>query len=110
MLEAEAVLRTWALEQLPRGWDAARSRTAARYGACAATSAATTVVARRLTDHRIGYLEEEGPLSGGRGEVLRIDAGTYQTVTRDSQSWQVVLSGQVVRGQVTLGLSTLSID
>ena len=33
-------------------------------------------VARLLPDHRRSYLEYEGPISGGRGEVKRWDEGT----------------------------------
>lgn len=33
--------------------------------------------ARRIQDHRRAYLDYEGPLSEGRGEVRRIAAGTY---------------------------------
>jgi hypothetical protein len=32
----------------------------------------------RLPDHRRVYLEYQGPLSHGRGEVLRIDSGGYR--------------------------------
>ncbi len=33
--------------------------------------------ARRLPDHRLAYLEYEGPVSGNRGSVLRVDSGEY---------------------------------
>ena len=36
----------------------------------------------RLADHRREYLTHEGPVSGGRGNVARVNAGTYQ-LTRD---------------------------
>ncbi len=32
---------------------------------------------RQLADHRLAYLTYEGPLSGNRGSVQQIDAGTY---------------------------------
>lgn len=41
-----------------------------------------TVRAERLADHRIAYLDYEGPLSGGRGSVSRWDYGTYEEVQR----------------------------
>lgn len=33
----------------------------------------------KLPDHRALYLEYEGPLSGDRGQVRRVEAGTYTT-------------------------------
>lgn len=36
------------------------------------------VQVQRLPDHRPVYLEYEGPISGNRGRVRRIEAGTYQ--------------------------------
>jgi len=40
-----------------------------------AEPAAGTMRARRLADHRREYLTYEGPISGGRGHVKRIDSG-----------------------------------
>lgn len=34
--------------------------------------------ARRLPDHRLAYLDYEGPISAGRGEVTRVARGTYE--------------------------------
>jgi hypothetical protein len=67
------------------------------------------VVATPLADHRIEYLHEEGPLSGNRGEVRRVDAGTYETVVENSQLWRVALTGDLMHGEVTLQNSTLSL-
>ncbi|MFO0864423.1 MAG: DNA polymerase ligase N-terminal domain-containing protein [Gemmataceae bacterium] len=33
--------------------------------------------ATSLAPHRLAYLDYEGPVSGGRGSVKRVDAGTY---------------------------------
>ena len=33
----------------------------------------------RLADHRRAYLDYEGPLSGGRGRVTRVEAGVYDS-------------------------------
>ncbi len=57
MLEAGAVLRTWRLQAPPRP--------------------GATVAAEASSDHRPHYLDYEGPVSGGRGRVVRWDAGTY---------------------------------
>ena len=37
-------------------------------------------VAERLADHRLAYLDYEGPVSGNRGFVERLDRGTYETI------------------------------
>jgi hypothetical protein len=34
--------------------------------------------AEPLAPHRLAYLDYEGPVSGGRGSVKRVDAGTYR--------------------------------
>jgi hypothetical protein len=107
MLEVGERLRTWALPRLPRGWEAARAATAHVSPACAPTSTESAVVATPLADHRIDYLHEEGPLTGNRGEVHRIDAGDFDTIAENSQSWTLTLYGGLVHGEVTLRDSTL---
>src|SRR5262245_55078670 len=78
MLETGDVLHTWALEQLPSDWQLAHSRTTAVYPNCPAIATSNDVAAVRLGDHRRDYLELEGPLSGGRGTVVRAAAGVYE--------------------------------
>ena len=66
MLEHAGALWTWRLEEMP--------------GDISAEIAAT-----RLPDHRIEYLDYEGPVSNNRGKVHRIDRGTYvNTAAEDS--------------------------
>ena len=36
--------------------------------------------ATQLADHRLAYLDYEGPVSGNRGYVERLDHGTYEVV------------------------------
>ena len=50
------------------------------------------VEATRLPDHRLAYLDYEGPVSGGRGNVERVAAGTYEPVERTTRRWAVQLS------------------
>jgi len=102
MLEAGDSLRTWALVEMPRSWPAAQARTASIIADCAPASDSNTVGAELLGDHRRDYLDYEGPLSGERGRVIRIDAGMFQTVAESSQSWQIELFGQHLRGMATL--------
>lgn len=57
MLQRGEVLWTWQLERNPVGLRAEPIR------------------ARRIGDHRVRYLDYEGPVSGGRGVVRRADRG-----------------------------------
>ncbi len=57
LLEAGTVLRSWRLAEPPNPGKA--------------------VPAEPSFDHRLVYLDYEGPISGGRGSVTRWDAGTY---------------------------------
>jgi hypothetical protein len=102
MLEAGDSLRTWSLLQLPRGWEAAHSDTASINAACTDISLESTVDADLLGDHRRDYLEYEGPVSGERGRVSRIDAGTFETIEASGERWHIKLRGQRIYGQVTL--------
>lgn len=68
MLEAGEVLRTWRLAGLPQP--------------------GLAVEARATFDHRLLYLDYEGPVSGDRGRVVRRDRGTF--------AWEVQDEGEVV--------------
>lgn len=57
MLEVGGVLRTWRLAQAP--------------------APGITIAAEPLGDHRIDYLDYEGPVSGNRGTVRQWDGGEY---------------------------------
>lgn len=75
MFEHEGVLLTWELLSLiSNSFD----------GEC-----------KRLFDHRLHYLEYEGPVSGNRGEVKRVDSGTYQAIE------QIVPDAKTFRLHVT---------
>ena len=51
----------------------------------------------RIGDHRREYLEYEGSLSGNRGFVRRIDAGTH-VLRQPENGWEIVLAdGQTLR-------------
>lgn len=60
---------------------------------------AESMPARRLADHRTAYLEYEGPVSGGRGEVRRIDTGSYERI---AAGWQIRMDGAETRGTFEL--------
>ncbi|HVT29674.1 MAG TPA: hypothetical protein VHE81_16775 [Lacipirellulaceae bacterium] len=105
MLESGDALRTWALDRLPRGWSAARARTAASFSDCPATADDDSVPAVQLGDHRRDYLELEGPLSGNRGAVQRMNSGTYHSQSESPDVWRVALSSGELSGLVTLSRS-----
>ena len=73
MLEHDGVLRTWAIPVEP--------------------SSPLSCDAERLVDHRIQYLDYEGPITGNRGHVTRWDAGEYQVLTETEQQIEVELDG-----------------
>lgn len=82
MLEAEGVLRTWALAEEP--------------------VAQLSCEAERLPDHRLAYLDYEGEISDGRGSVTRCDAGEYFVCESGANQVVVSLKGTKLRGTATL--------
>lgn len=81
MLEVELGLRTWRLMAPPapgQGGDA-----------------------EPLGNHRKYYLDYEGPVSGGRGEVRRWDAGEFLWLIDEPDRVQVELAGEKFRGMLT---------
>jgi hypothetical protein len=76
MLEHEGALRTWRLAGSPD---------------------AEGVEAEALPDHRLAYLDYEGPVSENRGTVERWDAGTYSLCsTGDERVWVVLHGGKLM--------------
>jgi hypothetical protein len=55
-----------------------------------------------MGDHRLAYLDYEGPVSNDRGTVTRVDAGTFTWLRDDAVELAVELSGQVYRGRMTV--------
>jgi hypothetical protein len=86
MLEAGPVLRTWRLAAAPQPGRA--------------------VPAELSFDHRLAYLDYEGPVSGDRGRVRRWDRGQYEPdlggAAEDDGTWSVVLAGDRLHGPATL--------
>jgi hypothetical protein len=80
MLEDGDVLRTWALDQelMPD----------------------VAVVGHELAEHRLEYLEYEGPIDKNRGAVRRVDRGPYSTILKDRDRWYVALEGATFRGEL----------
>jgi hypothetical protein len=86
MLEIEGVLRTWMLPRPPEN--------------------ATAFECESLADHRMAYLDYEGAVSGGRGDVTRWDRGVYAVERQDDAEWIVELSGEKIAGRAVLLRST----
>ena len=82
MLEKEAILRTWRLARAP--------------------DEAGPTEAAPLADHRLAYLEYEGPVSGNRGSVRRFDRGEYTLVAECGDRLVIALAGAVLRGQAVI--------
>lgn len=82
MLEAGPALRTWALPRWPAAGEA--------------------LPCEVLSDHRLAYLDYEGPIAGGRGEVTRHEAGEYEIVKETSETLVLRISGQRLKGMLTL--------
>ena len=60
------------------------------------------LIAEALPDHRIAYLEYEGPVSGDRGEVRRWDRGSLTLLELNDDSLVALLTGEELAGRVTL--------
>lgn len=60
--------------------------------------AAITISLRRIPDHRRAYLDYEGPVSGNRGHVQRVDVGTWEPILIEPDHWVVRLSGSWLIG------------
>lgn len=84
MLERDGALQTWAVERLDE------------------VLAGETVTAEKLADHRLAYLEYEGPVSNDRGSVSRWDAGEYEKIREEAQDIAVRLSGGRFQGELML--------
>lgn len=81
-LERDDVLLTWALPELP--------------------SVGKELAAERLLDHRLLYLDYEGPISGDRGTVTRWDRGEYAMTVFEEGFISVAIKGAIIVGQVDL--------
>ena len=82
MLEAPAALATWALQAAPNSPGA--------------------IAAERLADHRLAYLDYEGPISDERGSVTRWDHGDYVEEHQTDRRRVVFLAGERLKGVATL--------
>jgi hypothetical protein len=89
MLESGDVLLTWRLDRIPGS-------------ATENASDAVEIAAQALPVHRKDYLDYEGPVSGDRGSVIRIDHGSYELLASSASELIVRLSGDHVCGEARL--------
>jgi len=55
-----------------------------------------------LADHRLAYLDYEGPISGGRGAVNRLDQGRFEVESQTSKELILQIFGQKFCGALTI--------
>jgi hypothetical protein len=82
LLECGQACRTWRLSAPPGESDDLR--------------------AEALPDHRLMYLDYEGPVSGDRGTVQRWDAGTFVWLTATEHEVAVLIAGTRWSGRLSL--------
>jgi hypothetical protein len=82
MLEVGGMLRTWSIPELP--------------------VSGKLIQAEALLDHRLAYLDYEGPVSDNRGSVSRVDEGEYEVLADSAELWHVRLAGKVLNGRLEL--------
>ncbi len=61
---------------------------------CPPVAIGDAVDAQQLGHHRKSYLEYEGPLSGDRGQVHRIDSGNYFGEQPSPTIWRIGIGRQ----------------
>lgn len=82
LLDAGGVLRAWRLLAEP--------------------GPGRTVPAEANLDHRMIYLDYEGPLTGDRGSVTRWDSGTFEWFLNEADRVEVELRGERMKGIAVL--------
>ena len=88
MLQENGVLRTWVLNDLQ------------------AVLAGMPVPVEEIPPHRLDYLEIEGPLTGNRGSVARVDRGMIERMEATDLRIAVQVCGQRIRGTFELTRSS----
>jgi hypothetical protein len=90
MLEADGVLRTWALAEEP--------------------ALGRSIAAEPLADHRLAYLTYEGEVSGNRGRVTRWDSGEYEVLAEAADRLEIRLAGGRLAGVAVLSQQAFRVD
>jgi len=69
-----------------------------------------TVRATRLPDHRLTYLDFEGPLSKNRGIVSQWEKGRFQWLTQSQSQWIVRLINRRIDWRVDINIVDQSLS
>ena len=85
MLEDGSSLLTWKLEKPP--------------------IANLEITAFHIGNHRLAYLDYEGPVSGGRGTVTRWDAGEFEWIERNDDRISVSIHGRILKANAIWAIS-----
>lgn len=85
MLEHGPALATWRLSRAPEN-----------------LADGETIEALRIPDHRLAYLDYEGPVSCGLGNVVAWDAGGYEVPALNESRWEFRLAGRKLQGRFEL--------
>jgi len=96
MFEAGSALRTWRLARPLRV-----EPVSAEHDLHESTEV-TRIPAEELPDHRIEYLDYEGPVSRNRGSVRRVEAGWFHPLATTADRWEARLEGEYFSGFVSL--------
>ena len=88
LVQRGEVLRSWRLLESPDRW-----RSAAE---------SIELSAEAISDHRLLYLDYEGPVSRERGRVVRWDHGQAEWLAESESSVRVRLSGSRLVGELVL--------
>ncbi|MBW8002230.1 MAG: hypothetical protein FVQ80_09425 [Planctomycetes bacterium] len=62
-------------------------------------------LAEKISDHPLKFLTYQGTVNQGTGTVEIADKGTYQTLTKTKNRWQILFDGQILKGEFTLTLT-----
>ncbi|TWT59028.1 ATP-dependent DNA ligase [Thalassoglobus neptunius] len=82
LIESENVLLTWRLATEP--------------------FIGAEIAAEQLAPHRLIYLDYEGPVSGGRGEVTNWDRGELVDFRKIGQDYNLKIAGSKISGPVEI--------
>ena len=92
LVQRGEVLRSWRLLESPDRWRSAAN--------------SAELSAEAIGDHRLMYLDYEGPVSRERGRVVRWDHGQVEWLSESESSVRVRLSGSRLVGELTLDRET----
>lgn len=103
LLEDGPACRTWRLSAPPERFPSPLEGEGARRADEGELTAATIpVFSELLPDHRLMYLDYEGPVSGDRGNVKKWDVGTFTWLTALDDRVSVSLQGDRWTGRIDL--------